>query len=140
MNDSASMPLIIRQWCYCFTPTKVGQERLKKSLVFFLLIALGANHVLDILKLGKKGRKKSPIGCCCCFFFHSIALKWYVPIAFSSPMAQPEVRTFLVSYESSYFSHYNPKISASNSLDFGSYSRKCTYFRYTNFDFFNVFS
>ena len=31
-------------------------------------------------------------------------------------------------------SHYNPKISASNSLYFWRYSRKYTYFRYTNFD------
>ena len=30
--------------------------------------------------------------------------------------------TFFVSHESPYFSHYNPKISASNSLYFGSYS------------------
>ena len=51
-----------------------------------------------------------------------IAFKWYVSIAFSSAMAQPEVSTFLVSYESSYFSHYNSKISASNSLHFGSYT------------------
>ena len=32
--------------------------------------------------------------------------------------------------ESPYFSHNNPKISASNSLYFGSYNRKCTYFRF----------
>ena len=55
-------------------------------------------------------------------------LKWHVPTAFSSPRAQPEVVVvfwfrnkliridFLVSNESPYFSHYNPKISASNSL------------------------
>ena len=35
---------------------------------------------------------------------------WYVPIALSSPTAQPEVVLFLVSNESPYFSHYNPKI------------------------------
>ena len=38
-------------------------------------------------------------------------------------------------WKKSVFSNYNPKISASNSLYFGSYSRKCTYFQYTNFDF-----
>ena len=54
-------------------------------------------------------------------------LKALMPITFSSPRAQPEVVLFLVSNESPYFSHYNPKISASNSLYFGSYSRKCTY-------------
>ena len=36
------------------------------------------------------------------------------------PRAQPEVVLFLVSNESPYFSHYNRKISASNSLYFGS--------------------
>ena len=41
--------------------------------------------------------------------------------------------------ESPYFSHYNPKISASNSLYFRSCSRKCTCFRYTNFDFHMYF-
>ena len=46
---------------------------------------------------------------------------------------------FLVSNESSYFSHYNHNTSASNSLYFGSYSRKCTYFRDTNFDFLNMY-
>ena len=43
--------------------------------------------------------------------------------------------TFLISNENPYFSHSNPKIPASNSLYFGSYSRKCAYFRYTNFFF-----
>ena len=42
---------------------------------------------------------------------------------------------FLMSNECPYFSQYNPKTSASNSLYFGSFSRKCTYFRGTNFDF-----
>ena len=41
--------------------------------------------------------------------------------------------------ESPYFCHYNPKISAPNSLYFGSYNRKCTYFWYTNFDFLMYF-
>ena len=39
------------------------------------------------------------------------------------PRVQPEVVCVLVSNESPYFSHYNPKISALNSLYFGSYSR-----------------
>ena len=34
-------------------------------------------------------------------------------------------RTFLMSNRNSYFSHYNPKISALNLSYFGSYSRKC---------------
>ena len=55
------------------------------------------------------------------------SLKWYVFIAFSSQTKSP------------YFSHYNPKISSSNSLYFRSYSRKCTYFRFTNFDFLMYF-
>ena len=49
--------------------------------------------------------------------------KPYVPITFSSPKTQPEVVLFLVWKDSPYFSHQNPKISASNSLHFGSYSR-----------------
>ena len=51
------------------------------------------------------------------------------------PRVQPEVVMFLMSNESPYFPHYNPKTSAPNSLYFGSYSRKCTYFQYTNFYF-----
>ena len=58
------------------------------------------------------------------------------PTAFSSPRAQLEAVLF--SNESPYFSH-NTKISASNSLYFRSYSRKCTYFRYTSFDFLMYF-
>ena len=54
-----------------------------------------------------------------CYFFK---IKRYVPIAFSSPRAQPEVVLFWVSNESPYFSHYNPKISASNSIYFWSLS------------------
>ena len=49
------------------------------------------------------------------------------------PRVQAEVVLFLVSNESPYFTHYNPQISASNSLYFGNYSRKCTDIRYTNF-------
>ena len=60
-----------------------------------------------------------------------------MPITFSSPRVQQEVVMFLVSYKSPYFSHQNTKISASNSLNFGSYSKKCTYFQYTNFYFMN---
>ena len=66
-------------------------------------------------------------------------LKWYVPLHSHPPGAQSEVVLFLVSNESPYFSHYSPKLSASNSLYFGSYSRKCTYYRYTNFDFLGYF-
>ena len=70
------------------------------------------------------------------FVLNYFVFKWYVPIAFSSPRTQPKVVLFLVSNESLYFSKYfNSKISASNSLYFGSYSRKCTYFWYTNFWF-----
>ena len=61
-------------------------------------------------------------------------IKWYVPITFSSPRAQPEVVLWLVLKESPHFPHYNSKISASNSIYFGSYGRKCTLFWYTNFD------
>ena len=57
------------------------------------------------------------------------ALKWYVPIAISIPHCSTGSSTLLVSNESPYFSHYNLKISASNSLYLKSYSRKCTYFR-----------
>ena len=45
----------------------------------------------------------------------------------------------LVSDKSPYFSHDNPKISASNSLYFGSYRRKCTDFWYTNIHFVCIF-
>ena len=51
------------------------------------------------------------------------------------PQGSTGSSTFLASNESPYFSHYNLKISASNSLYFGSYNRKCTYFQYTNLDF-----
>ena len=44
-----------------------------------------------------------------------------------------------VSNESPYISHYNSKVSASNSIYFGSYSRKCNYLWYTNFDFHMYF-
>ena len=44
-----------------------------------------------------------------------------------------------VSCESLYISHSNPKISASNSLYFGSYNKKYTCFWYTNFDFLMYF-
>ena len=47
--------------------------------------------------------------------------------------------TFLMSNESSYIPYFNPKISASNSPNFGSYCRKWTHFRYTNFYFFIYF-
>ena len=40
---------------------------------------------------------------------YTARLKWYVPIAFSSPKAQLEVVSLLVSNESPYFSHYNPQ-------------------------------
>ena len=47
---------------------------------------------------------------------------------------------FFVSNENPYFFfHYNSKISASNSLYYDSYSRKCTYSWYTNFDFLTYF-
>ena len=49
--------------------------------------------------------------------------------------------TFFGVSESPYFSHYNSKISASNSLYFGRYVTECTYFQYTNFYLLiNVFS
>ena len=44
------------------------------------------------------------------------ALKDLMPIAFSSPRAQPEVVYFLISNESPYFSYCKSTISASNSL------------------------
>ena len=67
-------------------------------------------------------------------------VKGYVPIAFSSPQSSTGSSTFLMSNKSILiFSHYNPKISASNSLHFGSYSIKCTFFKYTNFDFLMSF-
>ena len=61
---------------------------------------------------------------------------WRPVYADHSLIPQGSTRSsFLVSNESPYFCHYNPKIYASNSLYFESYSRKCTYFQYTNFDF-----
>ena len=58
-----------------------------------------------------------------------------VPIAAWSLRAQPEVAEILMSTESPYFSHYNPKITASNSLYFERYSGKCSEYWYPNFDF-----
>ena len=61
-------------------------------------------------------------------------------ITFSYPRAQPEVHVviFLVSSERRYFSHYNPKFSASYSL-YLDVSRKCTHFQYTILIFLCVF-
>ena len=56
------------------------------------------------------------------------------------PQGETGNSAFLGWNESPYFSHYNTKISASNSLYLRSYNRKCTYFRYTNFDFVTYFS
>ena len=56
-----------------------------------------------------------------------------------TPRVQPKVVLFLVSNKNPYFSHFNPKTSASNSLYFGSNSRKCTHFQYTNFYFLQHF-
>ena len=66
-------------------------------------------------------------------------LKALMPITFSSPRVKLEVVPFLVSNEIPYFSHFNPKISASSSLYFGNYSRKCTYFRCIKFYFLMYF-
>ena len=48
--------------------------------------------------------------------------------------------TFLVSNGSPYFSHYNPQnLSFEFTIIRSLYSRKCTYFLYTNFDFLMYF-
>ena len=64
-------------------------------------------------------------------------LKALILITFLSPGFNRK-KYLLVSNESPYISHYNTKISASNSY-IGSYSRKCAYFRHTNFDFLMYF-
>ena len=80
------------------------------------------SRILSILNSDRLNHARSVCG-----VYECLLLKALMPITFSSPRAQPEVVLFLVSNESPYFSHYNPKISASNSPNFGSYSRKCTY-------------
>ena len=58
-------------------------------------------------------------------------LKDLMPITFSSSRAQPEVVHFLISNESPYFSSCKSKISASNSLYFWRYDKKCEVNWYT---------
>ena len=57
------------------------------------------------------------------------------------PRAQPEVVLFLVSNESPYFPHYNPKfqLQIHYTLEVKAENVKCAYFRYTNFDFLMYF-
>ena len=55
------------------------------------------------------------------------------------PRAQPEVVHFLVSNESPYFSSCKSKISASNSLQFWRYDKKCEVSWYTRYNFLWVF-
>ena len=56
--------------------------------------------------------------------FISVCIKLVYSHCILIPQGSTGSSTFLVSNESPYFSHYNSKISASNSLYFGSYSRK----------------
>ena len=73
------------------------------------------------------------------FFFKMTISKWCVPIALSSSRAQPELVLFWCQMKAHNVSHYNPKISASNSLYFVCYRKVCTYFRYTIFNFLMYF-
>ena len=66
---------------------------------------------------------------------YSLKFKGGVPIAASSPRTQSEIVEIFMSHKTPYVFHYNPKISASNSLYLGRYSGKCTGYWYTNFDF-----
>ena len=65
------------------------------------------------------------------FCFVSFLLKDLMPITFPSPRAQPGVVYFLTSNESPYFSYCKSKISASNSLHFWRYNKKCEVKWYT---------
>ena len=68
-----------------------------------------------------------------------VLLKALICRSHSHSQGATERSSFLMLHESPYFSHYKPQISASNSLYFVLYSRKCTYFWYTNFYFLIYF-
>ena len=91
--------------------------------------------LVSVVFLRQGGNGRSPISTIC----STNKFKCLYADRILTPQGATVSSFFLVSNESVYFSHHKPNSSASNSLYFGSYSKKCTYSRYTNFYFLMYF-